>query len=202
MFKCLVFSSSPWQGPSLHGLTASGFSPWHWSPMRHVTSLLSIPSPQVTEHWRRAQTIHFGFPRSASTVRPDLWFSDTLQRWGEASPSHGPASAFGLDSVGVWLNIIATKLWILQKRRDQNLKPSKYKATRGGKPFLSSEKFFFSPKYCDYNVTKQHKQSQALIADQSCFHFMLNADFVHLAVVGIEETLVASFSCRDPSLAV
>lgn len=45
--------SSPWQGPSLHGLTISGFSPLHWSPIRQVTILLSIPSPHVAEHCGR-----------------------------------------------------------------------------------------------------------------------------------------------------
>lgn len=50
------FSCSPWQGPSRHGLTASGFSLLHCSPIRHVTRRLSTPSPQVTEHWGSAQT--------------------------------------------------------------------------------------------------------------------------------------------------
>lgn len=50
------FSCSPWQGPSRHGLTASGFSPLHWSPIRHVTRRRSIPSPQVTEHCGGVQT--------------------------------------------------------------------------------------------------------------------------------------------------
>lgn len=49
----------PWQGPGLHGLTVSGFSPLHWSPIRQVTSRLSIPSPQVTEHCGRQQTHSF-----------------------------------------------------------------------------------------------------------------------------------------------
>lgn len=45
---CVVL---PWQGPGLQGLCDSGFSPVHWSPMRHVTRRRATPSPQDTEHW-------------------------------------------------------------------------------------------------------------------------------------------------------
>jgi hypothetical protein len=42
----------PLQGGSWQGLTDSGFSPSQWSPVLHRTCLTSVPSPQVTEHYR------------------------------------------------------------------------------------------------------------------------------------------------------
>lgn len=45
-------SHLPLQGGSWQALTDSGFSPSQWSPALHRTCLTSVPSPQVTEHYR------------------------------------------------------------------------------------------------------------------------------------------------------
>jgi len=45
------FVSLPLQGGSLQTLTDSGFSPSQWSPARHMICRVSVPSPQVTEHY-------------------------------------------------------------------------------------------------------------------------------------------------------
>lgn len=50
-FGMPVCVALPWQDPGLQGLCDSGFSPVHWSPIRHVTERRATPSPQVTEHW-------------------------------------------------------------------------------------------------------------------------------------------------------
>ena len=45
-------SHLPLQGGSWQARTDSGFSPSQWSPALQRTCLTSVPSPQVTEHYR------------------------------------------------------------------------------------------------------------------------------------------------------
>lgn len=45
-------SHLPLQGGSWQARTDSGFSPAQWSPALQRTCLTSVPSPQVTEHYR------------------------------------------------------------------------------------------------------------------------------------------------------